>query len=176
MFAVAAVALSGCGGSSVSVENRQVENQQALYVRNQPPPFFNWSLERHILIETYRARNNAVATYSYVRSPFTGKVLFSCPSIGFPIPYSTQLTNPNGIEYRAGSHWTLPQPEPNGLYPPATALGTWVFCANTDGTVSPSYQEPNVETYLQPMKEVQEGPNFVLVASGSPSLRINTKP
>jgi hypothetical protein len=39
---------------------------------------FDWSLERHLLTELYKVRNNAVATYSYVRNQYTGKILSCC--------------------------------------------------------------------------------------------------
>jgi hypothetical protein len=36
---------------------------------------------------------------------------------------------------------TLPNAEPNSLYPPGDAAATLVQCVNEDGTVSPVYNE-----------------------------------
>ena len=38
----------------------------------------------------------------------------------------------------------LPQAEPNGLYMPQSAEGTWVICASTKGEFTPMYIEPRV--------------------------------
>lgn len=143
------VSLSGCVSSNPRLEardreERQVGTQQDLYTRTQPPPFFNWSLQRHLMVEFYKAQNQATATYSYVLSPFTGAILFECQSVGFPITGGTSLTNPeqtNGIA----------QAEPNGLYPPLNSAATYVMCLNEDGTVAPTYVEQDVLTFTRPM-------------------------
>lgn len=146
---------AGCldvSSGSDSTEKAQIEQQQSLYVNNQPVPTFDWSLERHIFTELYKARNNAVQTYSYVRN-LNGQVIFACKSIGFPMPANTQLTNP---EKRIGDGYdgeidTIPQAEPNGLYTSSSTVGTYIFCLNSDGTVSPSYFEAEVESHLSPL-------------------------
>jgi hypothetical protein len=149
---------SSCSNDAAnSTEANQVDKQQQVYVNNQPAPAFDWSLERHILTELYKARNNAVQTYSYVRN-LNGQVVFSCKSIGFPIPSNTQLTNPEKAD-NFGSYgaYTSPQAEPNGLYTSPSTAGTFVFCVNSDGTVSPSYFEANVETHLSTLNGSDNG-------------------
>jgi len=132
-------------------EHADVERQQDVYTRMQPPPAFDWSLERHIMVELYRARNTAVTTYSYVISPYTGKILAFCPSLGYPIPATTQLTNPMKYAYQSA---TLPQAEPNGLYTPSDTHATWVMCLGPEGKVEPAYWEHDVMTFTRPMTEV----------------------
>ncbi len=156
-------------------ERAVVNRQQDLYVANQPAPIFDWSLERHLLTELYKARNNAVATYSYVRNQYTGKILSSCPSIGFPISAATQLTNPSmtdrhGSQYDGGNV-VLPQPEPNGLFSPAESRGTYVMCLNKDGKVEPRYYEEDVEAFVTPMHE-QDG-QLVPVEGAKASITID---
>jgi hypothetical protein len=109
-------------------------------IQNQPiPDLGGYSFERQIVIETYLARNNTIATYAYMFS-MDGKIIEICPSIGYPIPYSTQLTNPMRIEsYTTGA--TIPNAEPNSLYPPSDAAATLVQCVNPDGSISPVYIE-----------------------------------
>ncbi len=161
--------LSGCiTDSSSSKQGTQVEQQQNIYVDNQPLPAFDWSLERHVFIELYKARNKAVNTYSYVRN-FNGQVIFSCKSIGFPLAFNMQLTNPESVQYSNGYREVLPQPEPNGLYSSPSTSGTYIFCLNSDGTISPSYFEADVETHLAPLKADGSG-----LASDS-ELKISTK-
>lgn len=179
-FLLAAVLLvsgawsSSCNSAGASgQEANAVNRQQDLYTRNQPAPTFDFSLDRYLMIELYKARNTAVATYSYVQSEYTGKILWSCPSIGFPIPAATQLTNPEEDEYwntASSVHITIPQAEPNGLYSPATADGTYVMCLDTDGQVAPRYEERHVFATLQPMQEV--GGSLVPVSGKGASFHI----
>lgn len=168
-LAVAVTFLAGCSYQPGS------ENQQTVYTRSQPPPFFNWSLQRHMLIELYKAQNNATATFSYVISEFNNEIIFECASIGFPIPGGTSITNPQQVVnsgYREGWSETIGQAEPNGLYPPDTSQGTYIMCLNDDGSVSPTYVENNVLTFTQPMRV--EGRRLV-PAGGRNSVRIPVK-
>lgn len=148
------IIVSGCAQSADTRERDIVQNQQKHYLESQPPPFFEKSLERYLMDQLYRARNNAVATYSYVQSPFTGKILWECPSVGYPIPGGTQLTNPEALAYPNSGGATLPQAEPNGLFSPPTAMGTYVMCVNDDGTVAPAYKEEPVSTSPYPVQEI----------------------
>jgi hypothetical protein len=176
--------LVGCSTTSAppSVtrqEQKAVENQDQVYANTQPTPFFDKSLDRALLIQIYKKRQEAVATWTYVQSEYTGKVLFFCPSIGFPIPGGTQLTNPNKIIERsyngAQSNWgwgtAIPQSEPNGLYSPSTSEGTYVMCSNEDGSVSPAYLEPKVQTFFQPM--IETNGTLTPAPKSNPSVKID---
>lgn len=147
-LAALTTASAGFFSDSSGKESNRVEEQQSVYIDSQPVPFFDWSLERHIFTELYKARNEAVTTYSYVRN-WQGEIIFSCESMGYPLPANMQLTNPEEFKYKT----TIPQPEPNGLYSSPSSVGTYIFCTNDDGTVSPSYFEENVETHLSPLDE-----------------------
>lgn len=148
---------SSCDGSEPTAEKdmaEQVNRQQAHYARVQPIPWFDYSLERYLMIQLYVARNNAVATWSYVWNDFLGIATFSCPSIGYPIPGGSELDNPlQVVEHTHYWATTIGQAEPNGLFPPGTSAGTYIMCLNPDGTVGPVYMEPNVQTYPYPMEE-----------------------
>ena len=75
----------------------------------------------------------------------TNIIVEICPSIGYPIPYSTQLTNPEKVEYRtSGGMAILPNAEPNSLYTPSSSEATIVSCVNSDGTLTPTYFENRV--------------------------------
>ncbi len=169
---------SGCmDNGSYTKENSQVENQQNQYVQNQPPPFFDWSLERHIAIKLYEARNKAVNTYSYVRNQYTGKITSWCPSMGFPIAANTQLTNPHMVpkdDSLQGGH-VIDQPEPNGLFSSPSTRGTFVMCLGKDGMLIPRYHEADVEVYVTPM--VEKDGELVPVEGAVPSITIDpTRP
>ena len=102
--------------------------------------------ERRILKDILELRDQTgYTTYTYIFSEQLGKLVFLCESIGYGIPYSTQFTNPMKVEF--ARHETgvaiLPQADPNGLFSPASADGTWVMCKDPHGTeVRPVLIEP----------------------------------
>lgn len=165
---LAGLFLVACGSNTATgKEQAQTNHVMDVLINSQPAPVFDWSLERYLLIQLYEARNNAAATYSYVTEVSLGKIIivWSCPSVGYPIPGGTQLTNPEQLTYSRVKNGTagirtiegaIPQVEPNGLYSPQTSAGTYVMCLNNDGTVSPVYEERNVSAFFQPM-EIKNG-------------------
>jgi hypothetical protein len=139
----------GCD-SADDREHETVDRQQEAYRQSQPVPTFDWSLERHLMIQLYQARNRNVTTYSYVINQYNGSISWSCTSMGFPVPATTQLTNPMRVAYQGA---TIPQAEPNGLFAPPDTSGTWVMCVGDDGNIEPVYIEEHVRTYTRPMEE-----------------------
>lgn len=162
------VAACGDWDTGVDKEEKQTDKQLETYVKSQPIPFFEWSLERHLMKELYTARNDAVSTFSVVVG-YNGIMIFSCPSIGFPVPGGTQLTNPLQSEGSNGA--VIGLMEPNGLYSPDTSAGTYVMCVNRDGTVSPIYVEQYVMAFPYPVEQIDGV--FVPVDGALPSLKIN---
>lgn len=94
-------------------------------------------------------RDNAgLRTYTYMRD-MNGNLHQLCDSIGYPIPYSTQYTNPLYIAMKSSTYGSvaLPQADPNGLYSPASAEGSYVMCLNPkDKQLSPVYVEERLIT------------------------------
>ena len=180
-----AVLLGGADGdgctapprSAASIEQSSQDLQMQQFLRNQPVPSYDWSLERHMLIQLYAARQKATNTFSVVQSEFTGKILWSCPSMGFPLPYATQLTNSlQLIQKNDSGHWydgVVGQQEPNGLFSPPAADGTWVPCVDEKGRITPVYEERKVTTFLRPVTEVNG--TLVPVPGSTSSLTIDPK-
>jgi hypothetical protein len=103
--------------------------------------------ERRLLKDILEMRDqNGLTTFTYLFSEVSGKLTFFCDSIGYGIPYATQFTNPQKLEYRSSTgYYPLPQADPNGLFSPAAADGTWVMCKNPGGPeVRPVYVEPKI--------------------------------
>lgn len=171
---VLAFVLIGCAPESTQVT--QVEQQQQgsgnlAIVQNQPvPDLGGYSFERQIMIETYLARNNTISTFSYLLT-FDGRIIEICASIGYPIPYSTQLANPMKIEDRYEGDVAIPQAEPNSLYPPSSAAATLIQCVNSDGSVSPTYIEDNVMAFPYRIKS-----DFAFEKIGEPSFSVQVNP
>lgn len=107
--------------------------------------------ERRLLKSILEMRDQeSLTTFTYTYSEMTGRIVFFCDSIGYGIPYATQYTNPSKLEDAShGSEGialaTLPQADPNGLFSPGAAEGTWILCKDPDGTdIKPVYVEPRV--------------------------------
>lgn len=167
---VLAMFLSACAPNSNYTETQQQEAGVNAIVQNQPvPDLGGYSFERNIVIETYLARNHTIATYAYMFT-MDGKIVEICPSIGYPIPYSTQLSAPEKLAY-SSSGAVIPQSEPNGLYPPSDAAATLVQCVNPDGSVSPTYIEWYVLAFPYRIKS-----DFALERIGEPSFTVKVKP
>lgn len=134
-------------------DTRAVERQQSQYAKGQPIPAYDWSLERHLVIQLYNVRNQKAATHSVWRAD-RGLIEGDCPSYGYGIPYDTSLTNPlralwaksNGV---AGV--TVEQPEPNGIFASKSTAATWVLCLGEAGTLEPVYVETKVTVYPGPV-------------------------
>jgi hypothetical protein len=100
--------------------------------------------EMRILKQIIELRDRQLTTYTYTVDR-DAELHFLCPSMGYGIPYSTQMTNPEKLVDAYRDEKPIPQPEPNGLYMPNSVSATWVLCQNpqTDG-VAPVYSEPKL--------------------------------
>ncbi|MBI4023050.1 hypothetical protein HY375_02710 [Candidatus Berkelbacteria bacterium] len=152
-------------------EQKQVLEQQEVYGKVQPPPFFEWSLQRQLWIDFYVAQSKSVSTFSYITSPMTGEVLFETPSQGFPLPADTQLTNPlqTAFQNRMESP-VIEQPEPNGLFTSKNTDATILMAVNGDGTVSPIYTELKVTAFPFPVR--MEDGKWVRVEGQEPTIKL----
>lgn len=135
---------------------QNVDRQQAQYDIGQPVNSFDWSLERHLVIELYNLRNKKVVTHAVWRSDY-GLVEGDCPSMGFGIPYDTSLTNPlratdeDSQGYDKAALTTIEQAEPNGIFASKNTTATWVMCVGDSGQIEPVYVESKVTIYPGPV-------------------------
>ncbi len=145
----------GCEKSTTSEAKKEaasVNAQQSQYAKGQPVPVFNWSFERHLMIQLYHLRNKKVATYAVWRSDY-GLIEGDCPSMGYGMPYDVSLTNPLVSTGRAVySITSIEQPEPNGIFASKNTAATWVMCVGPSGMIEPVYVESKVTIYPGPVK------------------------
>jgi len=149
--------------------------QQEQYAKAQPVPKFDYSLERGVATQLYQARNQSVATWTVWRSDL-GHIEGDCPSIGYPIPYDTSLTNP--LKYVGGGGAVVEQAEPNGLFPSKNSIATWVRCVtevNGKDVEAPIYVESRVTAYPFPVDVDYEDHRVKPVAGKEPSVTIGSK-
>lgn len=146
-----AIALVGCGshGNAANNANAKAEqNQLNIYNATQPLPVFNKSQLRQTLIEVETAQSQPTPTTTFFFNLGSVDPISSCPSIGFPVATTDQVSNPEQIT-RAGvgsgnySDGVIPQIDPNGVYS-GDSTGTYVLCLNAAGLAYASYWEGNV--------------------------------
>jgi hypothetical protein len=133
--------------SSDEIQGQQLEEMLKEATAQTGMPAIKNFRERKLLKDILELRDqNGLTTYTYVFSEMTATWSFFCDSIGYGVPYATQYTNPERLEYIM-SHGAvpLPQADPSGLFSPASAEGTWVMCKDPNGKdVKPVYIEPRV--------------------------------
>lgn len=159
LFVLALFALAGfgCNRTAEYHDRVTVEKQQKQYAAAQPVPVFDWSVERDTAIQLYKLRNQSLKTWSVWYSDM-GTILGHCESVGYPLPYDVQLTNPMApVKYSDGSTSSgavVEQPEPNGLFSSKHTTATWIRAlVKVKGkTVEvPLYIESKVHCYPYPV-------------------------
>lgn len=161
----------------LKAEQESVSEQQEQYAIAQPVPRFDYSLERDLVIQTYRFRNENIATHTVWRSDM-GIVEGDCPSVGYPIPYDTSLTNPYqpiwDSNHQGVSGVVVGMPEPNGLFASQNSIATWVRCVVPTPTGSiqevPVYIESTVTAYPYPVTVDYDTNRVRPVDGASPSV------
>jgi hypothetical protein len=137
--------------SSDSVQRKQQETLLAEGTAQTGMPAIKNFRERKMLKDILELRDqDGLVTYTYIFSQMTGKFTFIGQSIGYGIPYATEYTNPLKIDWSSGhaSCGVINQADPNGLFSPAAAEGTWVLMLDPDtGKTRPQYIEERVEVF-----------------------------
>ena len=150
--------VSSCDENRSSDQVQKEQQEQILQegTREIGMPAIKNFQEKKTLKWIYELRDDAkLLNYAYAYSEMTGKFTFIGKCIGFPLPYSTQFTNPQKVEWMSqGRYTTLPQADPNGLFSPASADGTWILLVNPKtGEPKPMYMEPKVTVVPFPLAD-----------------------
>ena len=134
--AILALAVAACTHAP-NVQQQEQAAQQAdtqSLENNQPIPHYNWSQYRQTLIDAENIAAQGTQTTSFFFNQGVRDPIFSCPSLGLPIPVTSQLSNPSQIapvsgKYGGGSQ-VIEQMDPFGAYTAPDATGTYVICVN----------------------------------------------
>lgn len=140
--------LSGCSYESETAkkERQQQDVLTAEALAQTGMPAIQNFRERKLVKDIYELRDQTgLVTYTYLWNEFNGKLIYLGETVGYGIPYAAQYS---ASLKRDGSYehgLALPQPEPNGLYLPESAEGTWVLLKDPNGKdVKPVYVEPRI--------------------------------
>ena len=146
LLAALGLTLTGCIEESSDYTQREQQERilQEGMAQIGMPAIKNFR-ERKLLKQIIEMRDqDGLVTYTYTVPETTGRPVFLCNSIGYGLPAATQYTNPE--KYVGTTGVTLPQADPNGLFSPSSAEGTWVMCTDPSGTgkTRPVYVEPRI--------------------------------
>ncbi len=161
--------LSGCMPSrEVTSDDIQQKQQEKILQEGTSqvgmPAIKNFR-ERKLYKDILELRDQeGLITYTYIVAEMTGKLVFIGESVGYGIPYSAQFSNPQKLVVSPGAKsdepghatWmTIPQADPNGLFSPGSADGTWILLKNPNGKeVRPVYIEPRCIVSPFPLTEL----------------------
>jgi hypothetical protein len=151
--ALGLVGLASCSSTpSAAQKESQAQNDiSSQLVTNQPPPNAPYSQLRQNVIEVENAQIKGVQTTSFFFNQGVQDPAKTCPSIGYPIPVTDSLTNPQQIAggYAGGGGnygiGVIGQMDPNGVYG-GDSTGTYVMCVNGSGQAVATYWEGHVGT------------------------------
>ena len=155
VVAVSALGLTACDEhkTSTQIEREKQEELSLRGVESVGMPAITNFAEKRMMKDIIELRDQNVATTVYI-TDMNGKLHKVCNAVGYGLPYATQYTNPQRISSDAHGYATLPQADPNGLYSPASADGTWVLCVDAkSGKPKPVYIEPRVIVSPIPLGE-----------------------
>jgi hypothetical protein len=152
--------MAGCNIQAATPNSDQVQRQQQEQISKQANatvgmPAITRFAEKRTLKSIIELRDQEVATITYTEDVNGGKHKL-CDSVGFGISAATQYTNPQrpiGSDYADHPLSTIPQADPNGLFSPTSAEGTWVLCVNPETKKAvPLYVEPRIIVSPFPLK------------------------
>lgn len=134
---------AGCEPSSDEVQRQQQETLLKEGTAQTGMPAIKNFRERKLVKDILELRDqDGLITYTYLYNEMQGKLVFFCNSLGYAVPYATEFTNPQKNIYNSV---VLPQADPNGLFSPAAAEGSWIMCKDPNGkTARPVYVEPRL--------------------------------
>jgi hypothetical protein len=143
LIAVATL-LTACDGnpSSRQIEAAKQEEMSLRAVQSVGMPAITNYAEKRMMKDILELRDQMQPTITYV-TDMNGRLHKRCNSVGYGLPYATQYTNPQMRLSGQNGNVVLPQADPNGLYSPASAEGTWVMCV-FNGKPKPVYIEDRV--------------------------------
>ncbi len=148
------MAADSCSGSNAADERATEQRMQEMRAQVGLPNVTNFTEAKFAKLVA-ELRDQEIATFTYTVD-MSGQRHLLCESVGYGIPYSVQVTNPEQVAY---SSVTLPQAEPNGLFMPDQADATWVLCSDGRGGVAPVYSEPHLLVSPFPLGHVDAAEN-----------------
>lgn len=143
LFAIGMVALlSACSNedyrNSYQIERDAQEKSLKQMAHSIGMPAITNFAEKRMMKDVLELRDKMKPTFTYLVGT-NNQLTKLCDSAGYGLPYATQYTDPKLAD-------------PNGLYTPASADGTWVLCLNPHSKqLEPQYVEPRIIVSTYPL-------------------------
>jgi hypothetical protein len=140
-------ALSACSPeprrpTAQETEERKQEELSRQAINTVGLPAITNFAEKRMMKDILELRDKMTPTVTYLVG-MNNQLTKLCDSIGYGLPYATQYTNPQKESDHSRS--IIAQQDPNGLYSPASAEGTWILCIDPKAkSTRPVYVEPRV--------------------------------
>lgn len=174
--ALLSLGLAGC--NSGNSQNSAINNSSNTGVEttmdnNQPAPIFDHSDIRATAIEIEAIQALGENTTSFAFLPGVKDPIWSCPSLGEPVPASAEITNPQQVDpdtnpgHSSSTSLALPNMDPNGIYPGDTT-GTYVLCVNSQGVPYAHYWEGYIDAVSGPA--TWDAATGQVVVTGTPAM------
>jgi len=159
--------VTGCtrGGSDAASSDQEASEAILRDLqRAHPVPKFQRSQLRQNLVELVTAQAETTQTTTFFFNMGVEQPVNSCPSIGFPIPATMQLTNPEQVQRWGASggysRHVVSQVEPTGVFTGDTT-GTYVMCLDAQGSAYAVYWEGFTQTLTGPAEWNDNGVELV---------------
>jgi len=147
LFTLTIMSNSGCedNSSDAKLNTAQENLMQESNAQVGMPSIKNFQ-EKKLMKAIIELRDQAdLVCYAYIVPEMSGKPVFLGKCIGYGLPYATQFTSPEKIVHTGSGSISVPQADPNGLFMPSNAEGTWVMLINPKtNEAKPVYVEPRV--------------------------------
>jgi hypothetical protein len=170
--AAATFLVAGCGSTNSANDDNQAAAAAQLgdYNKSQPVHSYPHSQLRQNLQEIEDAQASGALSTSFFWNLGVDHPVMSCPSIGFPIPTTDQLTNPSQVQWGNNSaSGVVGQIENTGVYT-GDSTGTYVICSEANGAVYPQYWEGYVQTVGAPAH--YDPATKAVVLDGTPTIKV----
>lgn len=176
-----AIGVAACSINSTpsSTQREQAASAATLnqLEQSQPTPQFKWSQYREILIDIETAQANSTQTTTFFFNMGVTAPISSCPSIGFPLASTTELTNPSQAVWNSGgtngnAGVAIGQIDPNGVYS-GDSTGSYILCVAPNGSTYVQYWEGFVQTISGPA--VWNSQTNSVQLTGPSTVNVNTK-
>jgi hypothetical protein len=143
LFTLASILMSSSCETQPSSDQvmgaKQEQLNKQLNAQTGIPSVTNGTMKKQLKMIIEECDKEKLICYAYIVPEMTGKPVFLGKCMGYGIPYATQYTNPEKIaeSYTQGGFAILPQADPDGLFKPSSADGTWLLL------IDPQTNEPH---------------------------------
>lgn len=134
------------------IQSAQTEQLMSEAQRQGMPNIVNFQQRKLMKMIYELCDKEDLVCFAYIKSDYSGKLIFIGKCMGYGIPFSAQYTNPERVDsFRGGGSlysrnpYTLPQPDPNGLFMPTSSSATWLMLIDPKtNKPRPVYLEPEI--------------------------------